>query len=127
MNDNLVMLAMDTLKAYEALTAAKMPEEQARVLVSIVQDLQEARLANVSTKQDLEVSQAELKTDIANLRTELKTDIANLRAEFKADIADLRGELKADIAEVKSSLIRWMFGFFIGQVAVLAGLIKLLK
>ena len=88
------MLTVDTLKAYETLTAAKMPDEQARALVSIVQDLQEARLAEVATKQDLEI---------------------------------LRAEQKADLSEVKSSLIRWMFGFFIGQVAVLAGLIKLLK
>lgn len=88
------MLTVDTLKAYETLTAAKMPDEQARALVSIVQDLQEARIAEVAIKQDLEI---------------------------------LRAEQKADLSEVKSSLIRWMFGFFIGQVAVLAGLIKLLK
>lgn len=94
MHDNLTMPTVDTLKAYETLTAAKMPDEQARALVSIVQDLQEARLAEVATKQDLEI---------------------------------LRAEQKADLSEVKSSLIRWMFGFFIGQVAVLAGLIKLLK
>jgi len=45
----------------------------------------------------------------------------------KQDLEILRAEQKADLSEVKSSLIRWMFGFFIGQVAVLAGLIKLLK
>jgi uncharacterized membrane protein YqiK len=103
------MPAVDTLKAYQSLTAAEMPEKQAQALVAIVQDLQEARLINVATKQDLEI-----------LRAELKADITELRAE-------LRGEIKSEIAEAKSSLIRWMFGFFIGQVAVLAGLIKLLK
>jgi hypothetical protein len=76
----------------------------------------EARLTNVATKQDLEL-----------FRTELKADITELRAEMKTNISEVRGELKAEIAEAKSSLIRWMFGFFIGQVAVLAGLIKLLK
>lgn len=88
------MPTVDTLKAYETLTAADMPEKQAKAMVAIVQELQEARLTDVATKKDLEI---------------------------------LRAELKADIEEVKSSLVRWMFGFFIGQVAVLAGLIKLLK
>jgi hypothetical protein len=36
--------------------------------VSIVQDLQEARLTNVLTKQDLEILRAELKADISEPR-----------------------------------------------------------
>ncbi len=39
----MVMATVDTLKAFESLTAADMSEKQARVVISIVQDLQEAR------------------------------------------------------------------------------------
>ena len=35
----------------------------------------------------------------------------------KADIANLRGELKADIASTKAEIIKWMFIFWIGQLA----------
>ena len=34
---------------------------------------------------------------------------------------------KADLANVESKLIRWMFVFWIGQVAVIVGLLKLIK
>jgi hypothetical protein len=44
------MPIVDTLKAYEALTAADMPDRQARALVAIVQELQEARLADLPRK-----------------------------------------------------------------------------
>jgi hypothetical protein len=103
------MLTVDTLKAYEDLVAAAMPEEQARVLVNMVNHLQEARLADLPT------------------RPELKELMALQRAEFKEDIASLRAEFKGDIAEVKASLIRWMFAFFIGQAAFIVALVKVLK
>lgn len=54
-----------------------------------------------------------------------KEDVANLRAELKEDIANLRAELKEDIANVKSELIKWMFIFWIGQIAVTFGFILL--
>jgi hypothetical protein len=47
------MTNVDTLKAFEILTSAEMPEKQARALLAIVQKLQEARLGEVATKNDL--------------------------------------------------------------------------
>jgi hypothetical protein len=41
----------------------------------------------------------------------------------KADLAIA----KADLANAKAELIRWMFVFWVGQVAVTVGLLKLLK
>ena len=114
------MLTVDTLKAYEDLVAAAMPEEQARVLVNMVNHLHEARLADLPTRP-------ELKELMALQRAEFKEDMAQLRAEFKEDFASLRAEFKGDIAEVKASLIRWMFAFFIGQAAFIVALVKVLK
>ncbi|MGB4774621.1 MAG: hypothetical protein WBP45_05585 [Daejeonella sp.] len=50
-----------------------------------------------------------------------KEDIANLKIELKEDIANVRTEL----ANVKAELIKWMFIFWIGQIAVTFGFILL--
>ena len=36
-------------------------------------------------------------------------------------------ELRRDLESVKAELIKWMFLFWIGQIAVLVAIIKLLK
>jgi len=46
----------------------------------------------------------------------LERRIAELRA-------DLRTEFHRGLAEVKSSILRWMFGFWVGTLAPLAGLV----
>jgi len=66
---------------------------------------------------------AELKEDIAALRAELKSDIAGLRAELKGEIAGLRTELKGDAAALRADIFKWCFAFWVGQVAVMIGVL----
>jgi hypothetical protein len=61
------MANVDTLKAFETLTSAEMPEKQARALVGIVHELQEARLSEVATKNDLK----ELEVKIERVKFDL--------------------------------------------------------
>ena len=79
---------------------------------------------------------SDLKAQVGSLRSELKADIESLRSERKADTASLRSELKRDIAEARmatealgsqlrlemaghrADLIKWMFLFWVGTVAV---------
>jgi hypothetical protein len=70
---------------------------------------------------------SEMKAQTAILRSEFKTEIAALRSEFKTDIAALRSELKTDIAESKTAMIRWMFIFWVGQIAVLLSAMKFFR
>jgi len=53
-----------------------------------------------------------------------KEDVVNLRAELKEDIANLRAELKTDIANTKAEIIKWMFLFWIGQLAAFIAIAK---
>ena len=46
----------------------------------------------------------------------------DLRSVLEAQFAT-----KADLANAKAELIRWMFVFWVGQVAVTVGLLKLIK
>ena len=60
-----------------------------------------------------------LKQDIftlsVELRAEMRASAAQLRSDFKGDLAQL--EIK--IAKTESKMIRWMFIFWIGQVAAM--------
>ncbi len=79
---------------------------------------------------------ADLERQIGEVRSDLRADIGSLRFEFKTDIESLRSELKRDIAETRmatealgsqlrlemaghrADLIKWMFLFWVGTVAV---------
>lgn len=54
---------------------------------------------------------------------ELESKIHNLAT--KVDLAKLEGKLDAKIGEIKSEIIKWMFIFWVGQVAVTFGFILL--
>ncbi len=54
-------------------------------------------------------------------------DGEKLRAEIKTSMADLRAELRTEMANHKAEIIKWMFLFWIGQMATTAALIKFLQ
>ena len=75
-------------------------------------------------------AKSDLKTEIAYVKDELKDEIARVRSELKDEIARVESGLSKDIshlearlANTRADLIRWMFIFWIGQVAALAGLL----
>ena len=49
--------------------------------------------------------------------------MAGLRSEFFEEISKLRSELLGKIEENKSSTIRWMFLFWVGQIGTLIGIL----
>lgn len=92
------MPTVDTLKAYETLTAADMPEKQAKAMVAIVQELQEARLTDIATKED----------------------IAAIRSEMQG--------LRTEIYRVKFDLLKWIIPILLGQLGLtVAILFRLLR
>ena len=66
---------------------------------------------------------AENAEQIASLRAEFYEQIAGLRSEFYQEISKLRSELLEKIEENKSSTIRWMFLFWVGQIGTLVGIL----
>ncbi len=108
------MAASTAVRAYEALKA-HLGEEDARLFIDYVEDSTRQARGDLATKADL-----------AETRADLEKQIAQLRADLERQIAQLRADLGTQIAETKADLIKWMFLFWIGQVAVLFGLIKLL-
>jgi hypothetical protein len=90
-------MGVDTLKIYEIL-AADLPAEQAKAVTKAIETAIEA--------------DTERKKEILST----KEDIINLRAEFKIDLANTK-------SEIITTILKWMFIFWLGQIGVLSGII----
>ena len=79
------------------------------------------RLATVAA--DLRLEMAGLRLDV---QKEMQQGFRDTQQGFSGlwqAIADLRVSLRNDLADTRAELIRWSFVFWIGQVAVFAGLL----
>jgi hypothetical protein len=99
---------MSTVKILSILEAASIETPKARAIVESIEaahrEQEEDLTKRLMTKQDGEMIRAEIKTSIADLRTELSTKIADSKVE----------------------MIKWMFLFWIGQLAAIFAIIKFL-
>ncbi|MEW6608970.1 MAG: hypothetical protein AB1414_16245 [bacterium] len=64
-----------------------------------------------------------MKEEVTSLRAEVKEEFALVRAEVKEETSKIRVEM----AQFKSEIIKWMFLFWIGQIACMAGIVKWLR
>ncbi len=74
----------------------------------------------------LDYIDSRMRTDVATQKDiyELKLEIEKNRTE----IEKVRAELRTDIEKVRADLIKWTFGFWITQIAILVGILfKLLS
>lgn len=44
---------------------------------------------------------------------------------FERRLSEFKGEVKAEISSVKADIIKWMFVFWIGQIAVISSIVYL--
>lgn len=58
-----------------------------------------------------------------DVKAELIQQIADLRTEVSQEIADLRTDLSQQIADTKADITRWMFVFWVGQLAAILGIL----
>ena len=90
----------------------------------------EVHLVETSLKQDISSLGVEIRAEMRamseELRAEMRVMTEQLRSEFKGEIGALRSEVKGDIAQLevkiaesKTSMIRWMFVFWVGQLAAM--------
>ena len=105
------VVAFDTLRFSETLTAGGFSPLQAK---AVAQAFADATGQELATKADLR----EVRADIR----EVKADIAAVRAETRE--SELR--LEAKLGEVKADILKWVVGLLLAQAAVIAALVKLL-
>jgi hypothetical protein len=132
----------DSLKAFETLTAADLPEPAARAIVQAIDLATEGDAAKLEA--DMHEMETSLKQDFAGLRHDfaglnqqfasLGQDFASLGRDFaslRQDFAELKASLAAQSSATKADIIQWMFAFwaaqFFGSVALVLTVVKLLK
>ena len=98
----------DTLKVFDVLRE-NFEEKQAKTIAHAIEDALETNN----------------KTILNNVAT--KADLADIKAELKGDLAGLKSGLEIKIADLRAELIKWMFIFWIGQMAVVFGIVKFVK
>ena len=103
------------LELYEKLKP-KLGDEETRALLEFLDTSIESRAA---TKQDLQQSESTLRQEIQRTESALRQDIQRTESALREEMFALREE----IHNVKVDLIKWSFGFWIGSIAVLSGII----
>jgi hypothetical protein len=104
---------LDTLKLYETFKAASLSDEHARAMTTAMQNTEAAALLDA--------------------RAQLHEEFGRFHATFvsKAEFETRLTQVELKIGQVETRLIRWMFIFWMGQMAVTVGLVlevsKLLK
>jgi hypothetical protein len=56
-----------------------------------------------------------------------KKDVTDLKTELRIEIATLKGDLKTDIANGRTSIVKWVAGLLLGQVALIIGVMEFLR
>ena len=98
---------VSTLKIYEILEDAKIEDKQARAITMAIE-----RAIDESLEQNNKAQALVLAT---------KGDVALL----KEDLFKVREELVKLVSDTKAEIIKWMFIFWIGQLAAFVAFLKL--
>jgi phage shock protein A len=108
---------IDSLRIFESLKSADLPECQAKAIAQAIGEVTEER----------ETRQGNALADKVNNDT-FKAVIERLEQKF-AQLEQALEKLpqRSEIAETKSEMLRWMFGFWVGQVGATIAIIKLLR
>lgn len=96
--------------------------------VMLVGERFERRVVEVQSGLEQRITQvkSDLEQRIAEVKSELEQRIVEVKSELEQRINAVKSELEQRIAHLRADLIKWMFVFWMGQVAVMAGLVGLL-
>ncbi len=88
----------------------------------------ERRLTEVKVELERRITEvkAELERQIAAVKVELERRITEVKAELEARMVQLEARIEQRLAETRADIIKWMFVFWIGQVAATASIVSLL-
>ncbi|MEW5945126.1 MAG: hypothetical protein AB1742_02905 [bacterium] len=90
-------------------------------VITLVEEKFERRLAGESAKTRGEIAALDVK--ITQVKSDLEVKITQVKSDLEVKITQVKSDLEVKIAQSKSELIRWMFIFWAGQIAVLTGLL----
>jgi len=114
------------------ITNDKLSEEEKSALIGKMIDEFKTEYPDLkyhATKQDVVETELRLTKEIENTRKEIKEldvkltkEIEGVRTDLTKEIEGVRADLTKEISNSKSSLIKWSFLFWIGQMSALLGI-----
>jgi len=102
---------------------ADLREEMARRQVELQKQIVEL---GAELRQEMANQQVGLREEMANQRVELRGEMTNLReemADLRAELREEMARLRTDLARGQTEMIRWMFLFWIGQLAAILAIL----
>jgi chromosome segregation ATPase len=123
---------------YEALTSAPDERSRARVIAEAFERLEERypHLPDLATQGHVRESELRLQKEIEQIRAELREAELRLQKEIEQVRAGLREaelrmrkeieQVRGDIERTKDEILKWVVPLMVGQVGVIAALVKLL-
>ncbi|MBN2886965.1 MAG: DUF1640 domain-containing protein [Chromatiaceae bacterium] len=127
-----------TIALYEALSSAPDERARAKIIAEAFEQLEERypHLSELATQGHVRESELRLQKDIEQVRAELRESELRLQKEIEQVRAELRESelrllkeiegVRKEVATVKVDLLKWMVPLMLGQVALIAALVKLL-
>ncbi|RME44497.1 MAG: hypothetical protein D6791_13035 [Chloroflexi bacterium] len=100
-------------------------EDASRDTLVLAEEKYERRLSQemAMMNQNVTETRAELNQHIAEVKTELDQRITEVKTELDQRITEVEARLQTQLAETKADLIRWMFIFWVGQLATILGVL----
>ncbi len=87
-------------------------------VILLAEEKFEKRLTQETSRLEKRITE-----EVAKLEIRITEEVAKLEIRITEEASKLR----VDMAAFKTEIIKWMFLFWIGQIAIVAGLFKLLK
>jgi phage shock protein A len=86
-----------------------------------LRELNELNFARFDAKVEQRMSQ--LEANLAQRVTQLESNLTQLEARLEQRLAQFDAKLERRLGGLESKLTRWMFAFWVGNVATTAGLV----
>lgn len=107
----------------------KSEEKTKENVITLSEEKFERKLSEETSKFERRLSEeiSGVKADIALLEGKLEVRISEVKTDLKTELKDEISKVRVEMSQFKSEIIKWMFLFWIGQIACMAGIVKWLR
>ena len=67
-----------------------------------------------------------IRGEMAEMGSAIRGEMAEMGSDLRGEMTEMDKSIRGEMAETRVSMIRWMFAFWVGQMAVLAGILLVL-
>ena len=114
---------VEYVESRRAVTSEEVRESELRLQKEIEQVRKEVKEVELRLRGEIE----QVRLEVEQVRKEMKEVELRLQKEIKEVELQLRGEIeqvRLEVERVRSSLVKWMFIFWTGQVITIIGILR---